>query len=170
MHRKSMNSEGSVMPNVAAILKEEIVRLARKEIKREHAATRKVIARQRKEIADLKLRLSALTREVSAGARRRPAAPPAQGDGDEPRVRFSARGLQSMRARLGLTAGDFAKLVGVSAQSVYNWENEHSSPRASQRQQLAALRTVGKREAQARLEALASAHPAPARRRSKRKG
>ena len=158
------------MPNVAAILKEEIVRLARKEIKREQTTTRKVIARQRKEIADLKLRVSALTREVSAGARRRQAVPAAQGDGDEPRVRFSAKGLQSMRARLGLTAGDFAKLVGVSAQSVYNWENEHSSPRASQRQQLAALRTVGKREAQARLEALASAEPAPARRRRKPKG
>lgn len=158
------------MPNVAAILKEEIVRLARKEIKREQAATRKFIARQRKDIADLKQRVATLTREVSAGARRQRAAV-AQDDagGEGPRVRFSAKGLQSLRSRLGLSAGDFARLVGVSAQSVYNWENEHSSPRASQLAALVSLRKIGKREAQARLEQVA-AREAPARRRRSRKG
>ncbi len=159
------------MPNVAAILKEEIVRLARKEIKREQAATRKFIARQRKDIADLKQRVALLTREVGAGARRQRAAAASQDAAEEgPRVRFSAKGLQSLRARLGLSAGDFAKLVGVSAQSVYNWENEHSSPRASQLVALAALRKAGKREASARLEQANAAAPAPARRRRPRKG
>lgn len=159
------------MPNVAAILKEEIVRLARKEIKREQAATRKFIARQRKDIADLKERVASLSREMSAGARRRRAADatPAEAGDDGPRIRFSAKGLASLRGRLGLSAGDFAKLVGVSAQSVYNWEHEHSSPRASQLAPLAALRKIGKREAQARLEGLA-AQEAPARARRVRKG
>lgn len=158
------------MPNVAAILKEEIVRLARKEIKREQVATRKFIARQRKDIADLKLRVATLTREVGAGARRqRAAAAQADAGEDGPRVRFSAKGLQSLRARLGLSAGDFAQLVGVSAQSVYNWEHENSSPRAAQLAALASLRKIGKREAQARLEQ-AGAKAAPARRRRSRKG
>ena len=157
------------MPNVAAILKEEIVRLARKEIKREQASTRKLVARHRKDIAELKQRLALLAREVSAGTRRQRAAA-AQDDAGEdgPRVRFSAKGLQSLRARLGLSANDFAKLVGVSAQSVYNWEHEHSSPRASQLAALASLRKIGKREAQARLEQPAAAK-APARKRRSRK-
>ncbi len=157
------------MPNVAVILKEEIVRLARKEIKREHVATRKLIARQRKDIAELKQRVALLTREARAGARRQ-AASAAQdsADDDGPRVRFSAKGLQSLRARLDLSAGDFAKLIGVSAQSVYNWEHEHSSPRAAQLVALASLRKIGKREAQARLQQL-GATKAPARRRRSRK-
>lgn len=155
------------MPNVAAILKEEIVRLARKEIKREHLATRKFIARQRKDIADLKQRVAELKRELSAGARRQRAAA-AQEDGEEgPRVRFSAKGLQSLRARLGLSANDFARLAGVSGQSVYNWEQGHSAPRAAQLTALAGLRKIGKREAQARLGALAES--APARGGAKRK-
>ncbi|MFO1414841.1 MAG: hypothetical protein U1F10_13215 [Burkholderiales bacterium] len=158
------------MPNVAAILKEEIVRLARKEIKREQASTRKFIARQRRDIAELKERVASLTREVSAGVRRNRAAVANEEAAaeDAPRYRFSAKGLQSLRSRLGLSAGDFAKLVGVSAQSVYNWEHEHSAPRAAQLAPLAALRKIGKREAQARLGALA-AEPAPARKRRVRK-
>lgn len=160
------------MPNVAAILKEEIVRLARKEIKREQVATRKFIARQRKDIADLKERVAALTREVGAGARRQRAAVAQEAAGEDgPRVRFSAKGLQSLRARLGLSAGDFATLVGVSAQSVYNWEHENSAPRAAQLAALASLRKIGKREAQARLEqaSTAKAPKAPAGKRRARK-
>jgi len=160
------------MPNVAAILKEEIVRLARREIKREHAGTRKQVTRHRREIAELKAQVAALSREL-ATARRRAVAASAKsavaGEATETRVRFSAKGLQSMRSRLGLSAAELGQLIGVSAQSVYNWEHEHSTPRASQLGNLAALRGVGKREAKARLEALAAAKPAPARR-ARRKG
>jgi DNA-binding transcriptional regulator YiaG len=70
--------------------------------------------------------------------------------------RFSAKGLQAQRTRLDLSAGDFGKLLGVGAQSIYSWEVEKSRPRAGQIAKLAALRGVGKREAAARLEASAS--------------
>lgn len=50
--------------------------------------------------------------------------------------------------------GEFGKLLGVSAQSIYNWESEKARPRAEQIAKLAALRSVGKREAAARLEQL----------------
>lgn len=56
-----------------------------------------------------------------------------------------------MRARLDLSAEDFGRLVGVSSQSVYNWEQEKSRPRPAQVAAIAAVRTIGKREALARL-------------------
>ena len=71
------------------------------------------------------------------------------------RVRFSAEGLQSQRRRLGLSAAALGALVGVSAQTIYNWEAASTHPREHQVAAIAALRSVGKREAQARLEALA---------------
>ena len=67
------------------------------------------------------------------------------------------------RERLGLSVGDFGKLLGVSAQSIYNWERETAYPRGEQLAKLAALRSIGKREAQARLAQLAA--PAGKRRR-----
>ena len=47
-----------------------------------------------------------------------------------------------------------ARLLGVSGQSVYKWELGKARPRARQLEAIAALRGVGKREVNARLEAL----------------
>ena len=48
------------------------------------------------------------------------------------KVRFVAKGLKSQRDRLGLSAAEFGKLIGVSAQSVYNWEGGQTRPRDEQ--------------------------------------
>ena len=79
-------------------------------------------------------------------------------------ARFSAKGLRVHRERLGLSADDFGKLLGVSAQSIYNWEQEKARPRAELLAKVAALRGIGKRDAKSRLERLGSA-----RKTSKRK-
>ena len=60
-----------------------------------------------------------------------------------------------MRARLGLSAADFGRLVSASGQSIYNWEAGKASPRATQQAAIAAVRGIGKREAAKRLEAMA---------------
>jgi DNA-binding XRE family transcriptional regulator len=67
-------------------------------------------------------------------------------------VRFSARSVKAQRARLGLSAKDFGRLVGVSALTVYSWESGKSRPRKKQLAGLAAVRRLGKREARKRLE------------------
>lgn len=140
------------MPNVAALLKQEITRLARKEdrsaidpLKKASAQHRRAIAALRRQIAQLQRQLATLGRRLEKGAGAAPAAP------ERPKVRFVARGLRSHRARLGLSAAEYGKLVGVSAQSIYNWEQGAARPRAAQLAALVALRGVGKREAQARL-------------------
>jgi len=70
------------------------------------------------------------------------------------KLRFVAKGLQSHRARLGLSAGDFGKLVGASANSVYAWETGRTAPRREQVAKIAAVRMMGKREAARKLKAI----------------
>jgi len=56
--------------------------------------------------------------------------------------------------RLGLSAEDFGKLVGVTPLTIYHWEHGKSRPRPPQFARLVAVRGIGKREAQRRLEAI----------------
>jgi predicted transcriptional regulator len=69
-------------------------------------------------------------------------------------MRFSAKGMKSHRAKLGISAGDYGRLAGVSAQSIYNYETGKATPRQAQVAALLAVRSLGKREAMARLESM----------------
>jgi DNA-binding transcriptional regulator YiaG len=141
------------MPNIGALLKQEISRLSRREVRSQTTTTRKASAQYRRHIATLKRQVAKLERQVALLAAKvldaRPAAGAAPAD---KRVRFVPKGLRAQRERLGLSAGDYAKLVGVSSQSIYNWERGVASPRAEQVATLASLRGMSKREAKARLE------------------
>ena len=142
------------MPNLATTLKAEISRVARKELKSELESLRKVASLQRSEIAALKRRtveLERRTRQLS-----KPAKVAMSQSGDEEgrsRLRFQAKGFASLRKKLGLSAQEMAKLLGVSALSVYKWESSKATPRSSHLPAIAEVRKLGKREA---LEKLAS--------------
>ncbi|HJU22812.1 MAG TPA: helix-turn-helix domain-containing protein [Casimicrobiaceae bacterium] len=153
------------MPNIGAVLKQEIARLSRREIRGEVQATKKASAQYRRHIAGLRRQIAALERRVALLSRRvaNGAASPEAEAG--PKIRFVAKGLRSQRARLGLSADEYARLVGVSPQSIYNWENGHTTPRPAQVAVIAQLRSLGKREARARLDEV---RPKRARRRRRR--
>jgi DNA-binding XRE family transcriptional regulator len=116
------------------------------------------VSTQRKEISALRHRALELEQSLRRLARARPAAaetlPAADAEGSGLR-RFSAKGLLSLRTRLGLSAAECGALVGASSQSIYNWEQGKARPSARHLPAIAALRTMGKREATARLAALA---------------
>jgi len=145
------------MPNIAALLKDEIARIARKEVRAQTEDVRKASAQYRAHIAALRKRIDELERElkrVRRGAGRAERTPANNDDeGGTPR-RFSATRLAAQRRKLGLSAAEFAALVGVSGQSIYKWEHGEARPRAKQLEAIAALRGIGKREAVARLEQL----------------
>ncbi len=146
------------MPNIGSVLKEEIIRLSRRESRSQIGPTKKSAIRQRREVAELKRQVAQLVRQVALLSRKTlgvPAVVPADAKGKP--ARFSAKGIRVQRERLGLSAEDFGKLVGVSAQSVYSWEHEKARPRAEQLAKVAALRGIGKREARARLDQVAAA-------------
>ena len=147
------------MSNIGTVLRDEIAKLSRRETRRQVDPAKKATAQHRRDIAELKRQVAQLARQVALLTRRMPdATAAAPADADAKPARFSAKGLRSQRGRLGLSAGDFGKLLGVSAQSVYNWEREQARPRGEQLSKLAALRGVGKREAGERLKRLAGAN------------
>ena len=59
---------------------------------------------------------------------------------------------RSRREKLGLSAADYARLIGVTAQTIYNWEQGRSRPGEEPLAKLVALRELGKREILKRLE------------------
>lgn len=131
------------MQNIAVLLRNEMVRSARMELRRELAATGKALAVQRRTIAALKMRTVVVERhQRNEGAAAKPAkADQARRNG----ARFSAKGLKSHRTRLGLSAEAFGKLLGVGGQSIYNWEGRRTVPPARQTAKIASIRNVGKR-------------------------
>tara|TARA_R110002111_G_scaffold52068_9_gene90940 strand:+ start:1075 stop:1494 length:420 start_codon:yes stop_codon:yes gene_type:complete len=138
------------MANLAQTLKSEIARLARKEIRQEIAALRKAATQYRTDIAELKRQVKEQQRRIAflekqEGKRSKTIKTPREEGG---RTRFSAKGLRSHREKLGISAADYASLVGVSAQSIYHWEQEKSTARKSQLPALVAVRKLGVREAQ----------------------
>jgi len=141
--------------NIAVALREEISRLARNEIRRQTDTLRKASTQYRKHIAELKRRVSELDKKVSFLQKQiHKDIPPQISEADAEGLRFSAKGLRSNRKRLGLSAADFGALIGVTAQTVYNWERKRSRPGKDQLAILANWRNMGKREAQERLEQL----------------
>lgn len=146
------------MPDIASILKAEIARVARKEVRAETASLKKAVSAYRSEIAALKRRAQALESELKRLGKsgvKQPSLAPTKPDATK--LRFSAKGLAAQRKRLGLSAHEVGLLVGTSSQSIYNWESGAARPRQKVLPAIAGLRSIGKREAAARLQALQAA-------------
>ena len=141
------------MSNIGTILKSEISRVSRKEVRGETQALKKSVSQYRSQIADLKRRMQALEQQVKRLGKVTAKAAPAQAEQEESgSLRFSAKGLAAQRRRLGLSAASVAKLLGVSTLSVYKWESGKTRPRAKQIEGIATLRGMGKREVAQRLQ------------------
>ena len=154
--------EGVSMPNITAVLNHHIRRLAAREIRARTRSSRRLTSGHRRDLAALKRSVAALQKAVGflEGQERRRVAErpvPQKVEG----IRFRADGLKSYRARLGLSAKDFGKLVGVAGLTIYHWESDKARPRQAQLAKLAAVRGLGKREALKRLELMGGADKTP---------
>lgn len=139
------------MPNIINTLKREIDRLAAKQAESQIGTARKAVAKYRHEVAELKRLLRQQEHEIrllkKAGSVQSVEEDPLAG------VRFSSRSVRSQRQRLGLSAADYAKLVGVSPLAVRHWESGRSRPRKAQLAALVSVRGISKDEALRRLAA-----------------
>jgi len=138
------------MPNIAQLLKDEISRLARKEVRAASAPLQQQIRelkktnRQQREAIDSLLRrvdqLQALTSSPTDKILKAPAI------GDDRQIRLSGTSIKKHRKRLGLSQGELGQLLNVSTNTVVRWEQDKSKPREAYRAGLAQLRTMGVRE------------------------
>ena len=143
------------MPNVASVLKTEISRVARKEVRGETLPLKKAVSASRSEIAALKRRAQAFEQALRRLSKLHMNAAPSVAPGeDSGKSRFSAKSLSSQRRRLGLSAAECGLLLGASDQSVHNWEQGRTRPLARHLPAIAALRGMSKKDATDRLDAL----------------
>lgn len=146
------------MPNIGAVLKEEIQRLARKEIRAAVTPLRTRVAELTRTNADLKKKVPALEKSVArleAEAKQRQLRAVRTGAKatDTAGSRLGPRSIASQRKRLKLSRLEFGKLVGVSTNTVYLWERGVVAPREKSRTAIIGLRGIGVREARRLLDA-----------------
>jgi DNA-binding transcriptional regulator YiaG len=145
------------MPNIAVVLREEIRRLAKREIKASTSSTKGAVAQFRRDIAELKRLVQGQQKEIvllKEQEKNRPGQPQTQEENELEGVRHSARSVKAQRKRLKLSAADFGKLVGVSGLTIYNWESGKGRPKKDNLAALVAVRQMGRREALAKLQAI----------------
>ncbi len=143
------------MSNFAVALRQEITRLARREARSLTRSLHKASSQFRRDIAELKRQNAKARAEIVRLQLQAPqggAAPTAEGAVEN--IRYSAASVKAQRKRLGLSAEAFGKLVGVTGHTVYKWEHGASRPRRRKLAAMAAVRGIGKTEANARLGGL----------------
>ena len=128
---------------------------ARRELKPLILEAKKRTAEHRRAIAELKRQVAFLTKELKRTQTRLPEpVAPAALESDTCKFRMRFDGLKNHRKRLGLSAADFGKLIGVSGLTIYNWEAGKSKPRRKHLPHIAQVRQFGKRDAMEALQAL----------------
>lgn len=148
------------MPNIAQLLKEEIRRISRSEIKAQTAKLKRDVVKSKKNIVVLRRIVAQLSRDnelLMSTEKRRRGLPAVVAPEDAKSARITAKGIRAMRRKLGLSQGDFAKLAGVTTVAVGLWEHKGKGAlkmRDKTRVAILALRGVGAREAKRRVELL----------------
>lgn len=164
------------MAKIETAIRDAIARGARKQVRGVAVPLRREVRRLREAVRALRAGLAAV-QAAAAQWRRLAGARAWQAEVSEREseaARLSPRLIRKLRTRLGLSQVQVARLVGVSATAVVQWERGRSAPAGPNRRTLVGLRRLGRRDARqllAGMEAAASpARKAPGRaRRNKRR-
>lgn len=147
------------MSQLMAVMKDEIRRIARKEIRAVTTGMKKDQTKFRKAAAALRRQLKAhsytirqLLQVATKQAKMATMAPEAAKGS---KVWITAKGIRAQRKKLKLSQAQFGKLVGVSGFTVLKWEHGSGTlkVRSQTRRVLLAIRGLGIREARLRLGA-----------------
>ncbi|MDI7260997.1 MAG: helix-turn-helix domain-containing protein [Thermodesulfobacteriota bacterium] len=141
------------MGKVEAIIKSEIVRLAKREVRkisvplgRDVRVLKSAVSQLRKAILALE-RFTALQKKESEKKISFEAAP------EEVEIsRLSPRLVRSLRKRLGVSQRELARLTGVTPLAVYQWETGTFKPKKEKKAILVGLRKLGRRDVKKLLE------------------
>ncbi len=162
------------MPNVASVLKEEISRLARKEIRSATETTRKDVVRLKRTVTEHKRRIAALEKEnrrlagITNPMREEMVKPEEE---EVKKARITGTMVENLRSKFSMTQAEFGLLVGVTPVTVLKWEHTDGrlSPRGGSKAALVELRKLSKREAQERLEEAVAAQKKASKKKRRRK-
>ena len=147
------------MPNVAQVLKGEMQRIARKEAKAMVTPIKKENARLRQQVKTLQATIRDLQRGHKQTAKLvQPLKPETNSaeDAKTSRVRPTGKSIFKLRQKFGVSQGDMGKLLGVSTNTILNWEKSEGplKLRTASRDAFACVQKRGAKAARAQLEAL----------------
>ena len=158
------------MPTLAALLKEEISKIARKEVQDQVRDLNKTVREQRDAIARLEKQLGSAKAKAAAKPAAKPAAKAAAKSAAKPAAakpaaakpaakaskastgdkrkqpRIAPDTIKKHRKRLKLSQAELGKLLNVSTNTVLRWEAGSSKPRGKHLPELAKLRSISQRE------------------------
>ena len=144
------------MPDMARVLRDEVTRLAKKEVRtgvrplaRQLRSLRKAVRGQNRQVLDLAQMISKAAKNQETIA----AELPQEDEGKATRV--SPASIKRLRGRLRLSQREMGLLLGVSVGSIVGWESGRSAPREKNRQAFAEMRGMGVREVRERLGKMA---------------
>ena len=142
------------MPNVAQVLREEITRLARKEIRTACEPLRKQVRSLRQTVKSQQETITKLDRALAVMATLSPdtSASLSAPEEENTRARVTPVSIKRHRNRLKLSQAQLGTLLDVSTNTVLRWEAGTSKPRAQHRAALLKMRDLGRRDVTKTLE------------------
>jgi DNA-binding transcriptional regulator YiaG len=160
------------MAKFETIIKSEMVRLAKREMRkisvplgRDVWSLKSTVSQLRKAVLTLQRIAAQQQKELEKGEMPLQAAP------EEVKVsRFSPRLIRSLRGHLGITQKELAILAGVTVGAVHLWESGKFKPSEKKKAVMVALRKLGRREVRKLVEKKSAGKVKQAVRPSRRRG
>jgi len=149
------------MGKVEGIIKSEIVRLAKKEVRkvsrplgRDLRSLKSVVSQLRGTVLGLQRITTRQQKELQKGKAVLEAPPE-----EVKESRFSPRLIRSLRKHLGITQKELAVLTGVTVGAVHLWESGQFRPSMKKKAMMVALRKLGRREVKKLIEGKGTQKP-----------
>jgi DNA-binding transcriptional regulator YiaG len=148
------NKEEGFMGKVEGVIKSEIIRLAKREVRkisvplgRDVRSLKSAVSQLRKAVLTLQ-RITTTQQKVLEKGKM-----PLEASPEEVKMsRFSPRLIQSLRRHLGITQKELAILTGVTVGAAHLWESGQFKPSEKKKAVMVALRKLGRREVRELLE------------------
>jgi len=142
------------MGKIEGIIKSEIMRLAKREIRKiavplghDVRYIKSAVSQLRKAVLTLQRITAGQQKELEKGKKPLEAAP------EEVKLsRFSPRLIRSLRGHLDITQKELAILTGVTVGAIHQWESGQFKPSMKKKAVMVALRKLGRREVRKLLE------------------
>ncbi len=136
------------MGKLEGIIKDERIRLAKREMKMKFAPLRRDVHSLKVTTSQLRRSVSGLQRFVHQQEKQMAPKPvPEVTPEDMKKARFSPRLIKSLRKHLGVSQRQLAQLAGVTTGAVFQWEKGKFEPKADKKKALVGLRKLGRRDA-----------------------
>ena len=142
------------MGKLEGTIKSEIVRLAKREMRKTSVPLRRNLRLLKKTVSQIRRAVLALKRSTAyqqkeLKKRKMPLEAPPE---EVKKSRFSPRLIRSLRKSLGITQKELAILTGVTVGAAHQWEIGKFKPKGEKKAVMVALRKLGRRGVRKLLE------------------